>query len=159
MNRFLPIFLLVSLALFITINDLAKGSKAKTSQTILPERIQFFFTDPLSKKDPTGGIEKALIKAIDSATRSIDAAIYGFDRTNILDAFIRAHQRGVNIRVVTGKDVYNNPRYSPTYQAMRKAGIPVKLDNNVGKYQYLMHNKFIVIDMYRVWTGSCNLTT
>lgn len=159
MNRFLPIFLLVSLALFITINSLVKGLKAKTSQTILPERIQFFFTDPLNEKDPTSGVEKVLIKAIDSATQSIDVAIYGFDRTNILDAFIRAHQRGVNIRVVTEKDVYNDPRYSPTYQAMRKTGIPIKLDNNVGKYQYLMHNKFIVIDMHRVWTGSCNLTT
>jgi len=158
MKRSLAIALLVLLAALVAISYMAKRPKPKTPVIVLPEKISFFFTDPLRPENPSHCIDTILIRAIDASTRCIDAAIYGFDRTNILNAFLRAHQRGVIIRIVTEKDIYDNPRYRPTYQAMQEAGIPVKLDNNVSKYEYLMHNKFIVIDRHRVWTGSCNLT-
>jgi phosphatidylserine/phosphatidylglycerophosphate/cardiolipin synthase-like enzyme len=103
-------------------------------------------------------MEKALIKLINSATQSIDLAIYSFDRKSILNALLKAKARGVKIRVITEKDIYNNPCYRITYRTLKKAGIPLKLDNNVNEYENLMHHKFIVIDKHLIWTGSCNLT-
>ncbi|MDI6786173.1 MAG: phospholipase D-like domain-containing protein [bacterium] len=156
MKKTLAIVILLFSVLLIAI-DYAP-LKALIFPKNLPERTLFLFTDPLNIKNSTKNIEKVLVKVIDSAVKTIDVAIYSLNRKNILNAFLRAHQRGVNIRVITETDAYNNPRYRPTYQTMQKAGITVKLDCNIDKYRRLMHNKFIIIDKQRVWTGSCNLT-
>jgi phosphatidylserine/phosphatidylglycerophosphate/cardiolipin synthase-like enzyme len=65
-------------------------------------------------------------------------------------ALIRAHDRGVTVRVVMESE--NMDRSDP--QAMLEAGIPIIADNRDG----LMHNKFVVIDRSEVWTGSMNFT-
>jgi phosphatidylserine/phosphatidylglycerophosphate/cardiolipin synthase-like enzyme len=98
----------------------------------------------------TGGVDLPLLAAIEGARLSIDAAVYSFSLNSIRDALIRAHQRGVHVRMVMESDSMD--RADP--QVLIEAGIPVLGDRREG----LMHNKFIVIDGAEVWTGSMNFT-
>lgn len=96
------------------------------------------------------GVERYLVEAIDSAKSSLDIAIYNFTLKSVSDAAIRAHQRGVTVRIVMESDNMD----SNSVQRMVNAGIPIVGDFQPGS----MHNKFVVIDGYEVWTGSANLS-
>lgn len=101
-------------------------------------------------QDRSKTIDNFFIDLIDSAKISIDGAFFEFRLQSIVDAFIRAHKRGVKIRLVTDTDYYSNEFTS----ALVKAGIKVKQDNRSA----LMHNKFAIVDSNKLWTGSYNLT-
>jgi phosphatidylserine/phosphatidylglycerophosphate/cardiolipin synthase-like enzyme len=111
-----------------------------------------YFTDPASPSASSlrGGPDAALAKAIDSACYSVDVAIYRLDLWSIRDALIRAHRRGVRVRVVTDSDHEDEAEIVD----LRTAGILVIGDRR----EPLMHHKFIVIDGIDVWTGSMNYT-
>lgn len=113
---------------------------------------EVYFTDPNSPYavQQTGGPDLALAEAIDQARLSVDVAIYSLSLPSIRNALIRAHRRGVAVRVVMESD--NRDRSAP--QALIDAGINVLGDRRQG----LMHNKFVVIDRSEVWTGSMNFT-
>lgn len=104
-----------------------------------------------------GSLAERLIFYIDSAQTSIHAAAFEIDLTDISNALIRAHKRGVDIRFITddefGTDIDDKPGHGQL-AAMKKAGIEVIDDGRGG----LMHNKFWVFDGEIVWTGSTNAT-
>jgi phosphatidylserine/phosphatidylglycerophosphate/cardiolipin synthase-like enzyme len=106
-------------------------------------------TDPLSSQQ-TGGIDQPLADAIDSAKLSVDIAIYSLSLNSIRDAILRAHDRGVQVRMVMESE--NMERSDP--QRLEDAGIPILGDRREG----LMHNKFVVIDGSEVWVGGMNYT-
>ncbi len=114
--------------------------------------FQLYFTDPSNPAatQHSGGPDEPLVASIDSARLSVDAAIYSLSLYNVRQALVRAHRRGVVVRVVMESD--NLDRRDP--QALKDAGVPVLGDRREG----LMHNKFMVIDRSEVWTGSMNLT-
>ncbi|MBC7875703.1 MAG: DUF1669 domain-containing protein [Anaerolineales bacterium] len=114
--------------------------------------FELYFTNPNSPlaSQKTGGIDGPLVKAIDSARLSIDVAIYSFSLNSIRDALLRAHDRGVQVRIVMESD--NLDRTDP--QRLKEAGIPMLGDRREG----LMHDKFVVIDGSEVWMGSMNFT-
>jgi len=114
--------------------------------------IDIYFTDPESPlaSQETGGLDGPLEASIDSARLTVDVAIYSMSLRTIRDALIRAHERGVQVRVVMESD--NMDRSAP--QALIEAGIPVLGDRREG----LMHDKFVVIDRSEVWLGSMNYT-
>ncbi len=114
--------------------------------------------EPIGRKDPKNP-EKYFIGLIDSAKQTLDGAFYDIGDTDVVNAFIRAHKRGVKVRLVTDdanlKDK-NNPNVArQTILDLRAAGIEVKDDHR----EKLMHHKFMVVDNLTVWTGSLNLTT
>lgn len=100
-------------------------------------------------------MDTALVGFIEAATDTIDAAVYGLDRANVRDALIDAHIRGVDVRIVGDDEAAASDVYSPTYNALIDAGIPVVTDTYVS---YIQHNKFAVFDKRTVWTGSTNWT-
>lgn len=114
--------------------------------------FELYFTDPLNPlaKEKEGGPDLPLAKAIDNARLSVDAALYSLSLNSVRDALLRAHQRGVRVRMVMESE--NMDRADPEY--LKENGIPILGDRRDG----LMHNKFIVIDGQEVWTGSMNLT-
>lgn len=114
--------------------------------------FQLYFTNPESPlaTQRTGGIDGPLAAAIDSAKLSVDVAVYSLSLNSIRDALLRAHDRGVRVRMVMESD--NLDRADP--QKLKDAGIPILGDRREG----LMHNKFAVIDNSEVWTGSANFT-
>ena len=113
------------------------------------ERLQPYFTDP-SNRTLRGGPDAAVAEAIDAARVSVDAALYDLNLWSIRDALLRAHRRGVQVRIVAESDHLDRPEF----QELQKAGIPIVGDGR----RALMHDKFIVIDRYEVWTGSMNFT-
>ncbi len=99
-------------------------------------------------------MEDVLLALIDSATTSIDVALYGLNRQSVITALVAAHDEGVTVRVV-GDDEAAMGDYSSSYHALIEAGVTVVTDASTSKIQ---HNKFLVIDGEVVWTGSTNLT-
>ncbi|MBI5823777.1 MAG: DUF1669 domain-containing protein [Chloroflexi bacterium] len=114
--------------------------------------FQLYFTNPESPlaSQETGGIDVPLVDAIDSAILSVDVAVYSLSLNSVRDALLRAHDRGVQVRMVMESD--NMDRADP--QKLIEAGIPILGDRREG----LMHNKFVVVDNSEVWTGSMNFT-
>ncbi len=114
--------------------------------------FELYFTDPTSprSKQRSGGPDGPLVAAIDAARLSVDAAMYSLSLDSVRDALLRAHRRGVQVRIVMESD--NMDRADP--QVLKEAGIPMLGDRREG----LMHNKFLVIDRSEVWSGSMNFT-
>lgn len=114
--------------------------------------VDLYFTDPESPlaSQETGGIDGPLVGAIDSARLTVDVAVYSLNLRSIRDALLRAHERGVQVRVVMESD--NMDGSAP--QALVEAGIPVLGDRR----ESLMHDKFVVIDRSEIWMGSMNFT-
>lgn len=124
----------------------AKGDEISLSD------LEVFFTDPgiLLSNDYSGGLDKLLAQAIDSARVSIDMAIYSINLWSIRNALIDAYHRGIQVRIIMESDNLEDdiPR------ELKSAGIQIIGDRREG----LMHNKFVVIDKQDVWTGSANMT-
>ncbi|TYP93946.1 comEA protein [Fodinibius salinus] len=123
------------------------------------------------------GILESLIR---DARYSVDLAIYDLEHQRIGQALAAAHQRGIDVRIVT--DNYNRSDAahidSVMWATLRQAGI-TSIDDDGDIYQPNggisdhsltnsgadMHHKFAVIDGRNdspnddlVWTGSTNLT-
>lgn len=117
--------------------------------------IRAYFNEAGSRQDNsnTQGAQDALIERISSARSSIDAAIYGFSNRYILDALIKAHLRGVRVRVAgDARHFGTNER---GYRLMQQHHIPIQ----VGNENHIMHDKFFVIDNLLVFAGTGNITT
>lgn len=114
--------------------------------------FELYFTNPTSPlaSQGTGGVDGPLVETIDAARLSIDVAAYSLSLNSVRNALIRAHDRGVTVRIVMESS--NMDRSDP--ELLIKAGIPIVGDNRDG----LMHNKFMVIDRSEVWMGSMNFT-
>lgn len=120
------------------------------SQYNSPDQIfRVYFTAP-ANEDFQGGPDQFLVEALDEAHTGIDAALYDLNLWSIRNALIRAHQRGVTVRMVVEGDSGDRLEV----QELMEAGIPVVFD----QADSLMHNKFVVIDGFEVWTGSMNMT-
>lgn len=99
---------------------------------------------------PSPRIAGALAEFIGTAVSTLYVCIYDLDLENVADALINAKNRGVTVKVVTDSDNY-------ALNAVRRlleSGIEVVPDNR----KSIMHNKFVVADAARVWTGSFNFT-
>lgn len=104
-----------------------------------------------------GSLAEQLIGYIDSAKTSIHVAAFEIDLTDVSNALIRAHKRGVQVRFITDDEFGLGADKKPGHgqiAAMQKAGIEIKDDGRNG----LMHNKFWIFDGEIVWTGSTNAT-
>ncbi len=114
--------------------------------------VEVFFSQPGSPEamDYEGGPAEAMTMAIESAHFSIDMVIYNLNLWSVRDALIRAHNRGVTVRLVAESDNLDGEEYTE----LQAVGISVLGDRREG----LMHNKFMVIDRTDVWTGSMNFT-
>lgn len=114
--------------------------------------IQVLFSDPnaAGAEFTRGGPDEALQVAIEGTRVRIDMAIYDLNLYNIRDALVDAQNRGVEVRMIVESENFT-PEELNVFSA---AGIPVVGDEDPD----LMHNKFMVIDRYEVWTGSMNYT-
>ncbi|MDQ3006849.1 MAG: phospholipase D-like domain-containing protein, partial [Chloroflexota bacterium] len=114
--------------------------------------FELYFTDPTSPLSPqgTGGVDGPIVEAINDARLSIDVAAYSLSLNSVRNALLRAHDRGVTVRIVmeTGNMDRSDPRI------LIEAGVPIIGDNRQG----LMHDKFIVIDKSEIWMGAMNFT-
>ena len=117
---------------------------------------QVYFTAPTGSRNPAdyvGGIDNPLAEAINAARGTLDIAAYEFNNPLLTEAVLGAHNRGVQVRMVTDNEAGLEDDDS-TVPRLIQAGIPVVADDRSA----LMHNKFMIIDRTTVWTGSMNFT-
>jgi len=85
-----------------------------------------------------------MVAAIDGARTSVEVMIFAWTRTEISDALVAAHERGVNVRgVVAGSYADDAPA-----QALLSAGIDIRVAS--------VHSKVMIVDAATVITGSAN---
>ena len=97
--------------------------------------------------------DEFLVEMIDRADSTLDACVYGFSKTNVIEAVIRAYYRGVDVRIVG--DARHFGYGERGYRAMQEHRIPMQ----VGNQFHIMHNKFFVIDDRFTFVGTGNITT
>lgn len=105
---------------------------------------------------PDRGADDVVIGFIDHCHTEMVVAVYSLTHDGISAAIIRAHDRGVKVRVLTDS-LQASSRYADD-ELLDAAGVPLRRDTQTGS----MHNKFIVGDSkgkgLAVLTGSFNFT-
>jgi phosphatidylserine/phosphatidylglycerophosphate/cardiolipin synthase-like enzyme len=91
----------------------------------------------------------------EQATRYIFVAVYGLTSPIVVKALLNAKRHGVDVRVITDRERFNDPNQRRAVSALREAGIPVKVNRHDG----LMHLKQVVVDDEVTASGSMNHTT
>ncbi len=151
--KWLLTFLLIFLCVGCNPQDISwldPVPSATTGDYSSPDQIiSLYFTAP-ANDEFRGGPDQFLVEALDQARISIDAALYDLNLWSVRNALIRAHERGVTVRMVMEADSQDRGEV----QELIEAGIPIIFDQT----DSLMHNKFFVIDGGEVWTGSMNMT-
>jgi phosphatidylserine/phosphatidylglycerophosphate/cardiolipin synthase-like enzyme len=94
----------------------------------------------------------AIIPAIDSASTTLDVAIFYLTSTDIANAILSAKSRGTNVRVIL--DATGASSQYSQHPQLCAAGIPVKIENWNGK----MHMKALLADGDNMIIGSQNFT-
>ncbi|MCS7103311.1 MAG: phospholipase D family protein [Candidatus Korarchaeum sp.] len=144
MNKLsVSLLLLIFLAMLLIVNsNMPRSPETQVSSQYRRAEVLFC---------PEDGCGESLISLFDKANETIDIAVYSFTNPEIADALVRAKGRGVKVRVILESEQVTS--YSQ-YGKLKSAGIEVVLDRN----EYLMHNKFAIIDGKVVATGSFNYT-
>jgi phosphatidylserine/phosphatidylglycerophosphate/cardiolipin synthase-like enzyme len=101
---------------------------------------------------PAADAASAIVHALDQSEREVLVQAYGFTNNAIAQALVRAHQRGVAVRVVLDEKSSPSNRY--VMEVLSQAQVALRLD---GRHA-IAHNKVMVIDEQVVITGSFNFT-
>ena len=96
--------------------------------------------------------QKEIIKNINQAEAFINIAMYIFTDREIALPLVKAHERGVKVRLYLDKEQVEY-KYSQSRFLVQK-GIKTRISTN----NYIMHNKFAIIDNRILLTGSYNWT-
>ncbi|KAF9127843.1 hypothetical protein BGX30_014623 [Mortierella sp. GBA39] len=96
---------------------------------------------------------KQLIKTLDGAKKSLDICVYTITDDHLANAIIRAHERGVKVRIISDSEKADDLG-SDVNRLRDNNDIPTRVDNS----KSFMHHKFAVIDDQLVINGSYNWT-
>ncbi len=111
-------------------------------------RVQLYFS-------PDDRVDTVIERYIDNAEHTIYAAVFSFRLSWLAEAMIEAHERGVEVVLITDEKQSSNTWVD---DMVREAGIRViEVLNDVGPYN-AMHHKFVVIDGDTTLVGSYNWT-
>ena len=96
--------------------------------------------------------QKEIIKNINQAEAFINIAMYVFTDRDIALPLVKAHERGVKVRLYLDQEqtvyLYSQSRF------LAQKGMNIRISTN----KYNMHNKFAIIDNCVLLTGSYNWT-
>jgi len=112
---------------------------------VLPPSIEPVFS-------PEGGAK--VISLLDSANESIDIEIYVFSSRDVVEALMRAKERGVEVRVIIERNVVGDDN-EEIFRELASKGFNVRF---AGKAYKLTHAKIIIVDGKTVLVGSHNLS-
>ena len=108
--------------------------------------IKVYFSP--SDNSPTA----AIVGTLDNAKQTVLVQAYSFTSAPIAAALKRAHDRGIEVKVILDKSQQTERYSSATF--LRHAGIPVWIDRK----HAIAHNKVMIVDGRTVITGSFNFT-
>ncbi|WP_155992055.1 phospholipase D-like domain-containing protein [Nocardioides sp. URHA0032] len=167
-SRFWTVLLTLALAGSLLAGPADAGASAAAGKKKWAPAAGGFFNDPWGDIDAKYRIERQIVAAIRHAHKGsyIRIAVYSFDRTNVAQALIDAHKRGVHVQVL-----HNDHQYTKAMKMLKHA-----LGTNRGKkswdytcktgcrsVQGVLHDKIYLFDHTGsardvVMTGSANLT-
>lgn len=101
---------------------------------------------------PDDGITNMVIEEIDKAAKSIDVAAYSFTSAVIAEHLIKAHKKGIRVRVVL--DESQKYQKKTVAVALTESG----LEPRFNAHYKIQHNKYMIIDEKHVECGSFNYT-
>lgn len=115
-------------------------------------RVDAFFNDPGSRLDTVWEADavKVMIDMVDSANATIELAVMGFSHEPLVEAFVRAHDRGVVVTMAG--DAGHVTNYG--YERFRERHVPM----TIGNLGHIMHDKFMVVDGRFVFASTANWT-
>ncbi len=99
---------------------------------------------------PCGGLARAIATEIDAAKTSVDVMIFTISNPQIVQALRRAHERGIQVRVIVNPAQEKSRVSKAGY--LHSLGLRVRSDDRHTR----MHNKVTIIDSMIVCTGSAN---
>jgi phosphatidylserine/phosphatidylglycerophosphate/cardiolipin synthase-like enzyme len=94
-----------------------------------------------------------LVELIESAEATIEVANFTFSVRTIEQALLRAHERGIAIRIAMDR---GQDQPDTVASRLRAAGIAVRFVSGGGEPAGLQHAKFLVVDGVALATGSNN---
>ncbi len=119
--------------------------------------------EPCAERDPRAnapeafigptGLSDRLVTLFDGATNSLRVATYELDAPALVDALLRAHERGVDVRILIDEERTAN---TASAAELRGAGIDVRDGPDAFTYY---HPKFVVVDEMQAVVMSANLNT
>ena len=101
---------------------------------------------------PSKHCGQQIVDQINQAKKTIYMQAYGLTHPQIINALIKAKQRGVNVRILLDRS--NLTQKHSKMQLLEAVGIEVTIDRVVG----IAHNKIIILDNRTTITGSFNFT-
>jgi phosphatidylserine/phosphatidylglycerophosphate/cardiolipin synthase-like enzyme len=103
--------------------------------------------------DPKFDCAKAIVDLFDQAKNTVHVAIYSLTEPNIVDAIIRANNRGVNVEIITDAIQSKNATQAYMIRKLTQSGVNVRVAT---RQKSLMHNKVAIFDSQTICTGSFN---
>ena len=94
----------------------------------------------------------AIVASIEEASQSINICVFTISDDRISDAIVRAHHRGIYIKIITDNNKLHDA--GSDIKELAAKGLDVRID----KTRSHMHHKFAIFDETRVLTGSYNWT-
>lgn len=120
---------------------------------VAKEQLYVHVPSPLPSSATNTSFGRELLALIDGAKEEISFAIYGLrEQDTVLEALLRAKKRGVSIKAVVDSDTHDNNYYTDTYKLYEHFEVVSDGKN------YIMHNKFFIIDKKILWSGSANIS-
>ena len=115
-------------------------------------RTDVYFNDPGSRLDQIWNpdVVDLMIDMVDQSQASIKFAVMGFSYEPLVEAFVRAHDRGVKIEMVGDA----GHLYNYGYQRFDERHIPYV----TGNLAHIMHDKFMVVDDRFTLASTANWT-
>lgn len=101
---------------------------------------------------PGNDCENAIISAIRKAKSTIKICVFTISENEISEALIRAHKRGINIKIITDNDKINDT--GSDIRWLLDEGLTIRIDEATSH----MHHKFCIVDKKILLTGSYNWT-
>jgi len=115
-------------------------------------RVDVYFNDPGARLDTIWRSDAVaiMIELIDSSQATLDFAVMGFSHVDVVDAMIRAYDRGVQVRMVGD----SGHLYNSGYKRLIERHIPVVTGNDA----HIMHDKFMIVDGRFLFAATANWT-
>ncbi|WP_241576724.1 phospholipase D family protein [Rosenbergiella collisarenosi] len=103
---------------------------------------------------PEGTAKSVVLRAIGSAQSSIHMMAYSFTAPDIMRELVKAHQRGVDIKIVVDEKGNTAKNSIAAMNYIVNNGISLKVDSDFK----IQHDKVIIVDGKTVELGSFNFT-
>ena len=115
-------------------------------------RVDVFFNDPGARLSTIWKSDAVavMVELIDSSQATLDFAVMGFTHETVVEAMVRAYDRGVAVRMVGDAGHLSNSGY----KRLIERHIPVVTGNDA----HIMHNKFMIVDRRFIFAATANWT-